>query len=227
MHPLTLATPADRALRVLCIGAHADDLEIGCGGTILSLAAAQPVEICWVVLCATGVRKREALRGADLVLKRAKDRTVIVRQFRDGFLPYQGTKVKEFFEALKPKFVPDVILTHSGGDRHQDHRLVSELTWNTYRDHLILEYEIPKYDGDLTTPNVYVPMTEDVLQTKTTLVLSTFQSQRSKHWLTEETLRGLARIRGIECGAGVRFAEAFHLRKSVWATQERGREGRG
>ena len=154
MLALPLASVPDAAFRVLCLGAHADDIEIGCGGTVLHLAATVPgAEFTWIVLSGDGTRAEEARRGAALFLGSAARAHVVVKAFRDGFFPYVGASIKEYFEGLKRDQTPDVIFTHYRGDRHQDHRLVSELTWNTFRDHLILEYEVPKYDADLGTPN--------------------------------------------------------------------------
>jgi LmbE family N-acetylglucosaminyl deacetylase len=197
--------------RILALGAHADDIEIGCGGTLLRLVAEQPrIEVKWVVFCATPDRAREAHASAEAFLE-GVDREVVVKDFRDGFLPYVGAEVKEAFEALKREFTPDIVFTHHREDRHQDHRLVSELTWNTWRDHLILEYEVPKYDGDLGAPNVFVALPEGTVERKIDLVLHHFPSQAGKHWFTRDLLRSVARIRGVECAAPL--AEAFHGRK--------------
>ena len=198
--------------RVLALGAHADDIEIGCGGTLLRLAAEARLMVKWVVFCSTPERAAEARASAAAFLD-GVERDVVVRDFRDGFLPYSGAQVKEAFEELKREFSPDLVFTHHREDRHQDHRLVSELTWNTWRDHLILEYEIPKYDGDLGAPNVFVALPEGTLERKIDLVLEHFPSQAGKHWLTRDLLRSLARIRGVECASP--FAEAFHGRKLV------------
>jgi LmbE family N-acetylglucosaminyl deacetylase len=198
--------------RVLALGAHADDIEIGCGGTLLRLAAEARLVVKWVVFCSTPERAREARASAAAFLEGA-ERDVVVRDFRDGFLPYSGAQVKEAFEELKREFSPDLVFTHHRDDRHQDHRLVSELTWNTWRDHLILEYEIPKYDADLGAPNVFVALPEGTLERKIDLVLEHFPSQAGKHWLTRDLLRSLARIRGVECASPL--AEAFHGRKLV------------
>jgi LmbE family N-acetylglucosaminyl deacetylase len=199
---------------VLAIGAHADDIEIGCGGTLLRLAAAYPApEVYWVVLSATGERAAEARASADAFLEGAGRRTVVLREFRDGFLPYQGGAVKEFFEGLKREIAPDLILTHDRGDLHQDHRLLGELTWNTFRDHLILEYEIPKYDGGLGTPNVFVPLDAATCRRKVDALLRHFPSQRSKRWFTADLFLALLRLRGMEANAPDGYAEAFYARK--------------
>ena len=206
---------AGRALRVLAIGAHADDIEIGAGGTVLRLIEDYPgVEFQWVVLTSRGDRTAEARRSAEAFLGPAA-RAIELPGFQDGFLPYTGGEVKQFFESLKP-FAPDLILTHCRGDLHQDHRLACELTWNTFRDHLILEYEIPKYDGDLGTPNFYVPLRAEHVQRKLSLLAEHFGSQQVKHWYEPETFLGLMRIRGMECHrAG--HAEAFYCRKVLLA----------
>jgi LmbE family N-acetylglucosaminyl deacetylase len=201
------------ARRVLAIGCHADDIEIGAGATILSLVAATPdLEITWVVLAASGAREEEARRSAEAFAGSVGLR-VIVESFRDGFLPYVGGAVKEFFERLKLEVDPDLVLTHAGDDLHQDHRLACELTWNTFRDHLIFEYEIPKYDGDLGTPNVYVELAEETARRKTRLLSEHFPSQAGKHWFDEALFLGLLRLRGMEAGARSRYAEAFRCRK--------------
>ncbi|TML14777.1 MAG: PIG-L family deacetylase [Actinobacteria bacterium] len=205
--------------RILAIGCHADDVELGCGGTLLALAERRPdLEVTWVVLGAAGVRAEEARSSAAAFLDgTSATATVVVEGFRDGFFPYLGPAVKDRFEELKREVSPEVIFTHVGIDLHQDHRLVSELTWNTFRDHLILEYEIPKYDADLTAPNVYVPLSEAVVQRKVELLLEHFPSQRDKHWFTEDLFRGLMRLRGMEANSPTRFAEAFRCRKLVLA----------
>ena len=200
--------------RILAIGCHADDIEIGCAGAMLELLPARPdAEVHWVVLSAPGDRALEARAAAADVLAGAAGATVELHEFRDGFLPYVGAAVKEVFEALKP-VRPHVVFTHQRDDRHQDHRLVNELTWNTFRDHVILEYEIPKYDGDLGTPNAYVPLSEDACARKLEILMRHFDTQRSKRWFDEEVFRGLMRLRGMETG-GHRYAEAFYTRKLV------------
>jgi LmbE family N-acetylglucosaminyl deacetylase len=206
---------AGRPPRVLAIGAHADDIEIGCGGTVLRLTEDFPsLEFKWVVLTSNRDRMAEARRSAEAFLGPAA-RTIELPGFPDGFLPYSGREVKQFFETLKP-FAPDLILTHCRGDLHQDHRLACELTWNTFRDHLILEYEIPKYDGDLGTPNFYVPLGETHVRRKIDLLAEHFASQQVKHWYEREMFLGLMRIRGMECHVAG-HAEAFYCRKVVLA----------
>lgn len=215
--PLSLLLkPHNRgSLHVLCLGAHADDIEIGCGGTILSLLAARRNVVChWVVFSgADGPREREARRSARRFLAGTARREVVVHSFRDGFFPYVGGEIKDVFEALARAVSPDLILTHARDDRHQDHRVVSDLTWNTFRSHLILEYEVPKYDGDLGLPNVFVPLTTAAARAKVRYLLSAFRSQRGKRWFTADTFRGMLRLRGIESGAPEGLAEAFHARK--------------
>jgi LmbE family N-acetylglucosaminyl deacetylase len=202
--------------RILAIGCHADDIEIGCGGTILRLIEALPtVEVCWVVLSAHGVRAEEVERSAEAFLEGVARREVVVRDYRDGFLPYNGGEVKQFFEDLKPKISPDLIFTHYRDDRHQDHRLAAELTWNTFRDHFILEYEIPKYDGDFGSPNVFVHLTERIAEAKVERLLEFFQTQRDRRWFTEDLFLGVLRIRGMESNSPTRYAEGFYGRKVV------------
>jgi LmbE family N-acetylglucosaminyl deacetylase len=201
---------------VLCLGAHCDDLEIGCGGTVLKLAEGQnPPMFTWVVFSSDATREAEALRSARLLLGRASSSRIIIRKFRDGFLPYEGSLVKEAFEELKEMVSPDLVLTHYRADRHQDHRLISELTWNTFRDHLIFEYEIPKWDGDLGTPNVFVPLDEPLCRRKVETIVTSFPSQAGKRWFSEELFRSLLRLRGMECNAPASYAEAFYCRKLV------------
>jgi LmbE family N-acetylglucosaminyl deacetylase len=205
---------AARLQRVLALGSHSDDIEIGCGATLLALSRARPeLEITWVVLGADGEREREARASAKAFTDAAADSDVVVHGFRDGFFPYIGGEVKDVFEDLKSRLEPDVILTHARHDLHQDHRLVCELTWNTWRDHLILEYEIPKYDGDLGTPNVFVPVSEEIAREKMKLVLDAFKSQTEKHWFDEELFLGLMRVRGMEGRSPSGYAEAFTCRK--------------
>lgn len=207
--PLDGVTPPIE--RVLAIGCHADDLEIGCGGTLLALTRVRPdLHVTWVVLAAMGERAAEARASAKRLLADAGSTDIRVHEYRDGFLPDAGSEVKELFEGLKSA-EPDLILTHTRQDLHQDHRLACELTWNTFRDHLILEYEIPKYDGDMGAPNVFVPLTEELVETKLRLVHEGFPSQYGKHWFDEELLRSIMRIRGMECAE--RYAEAFTCRK--------------
>ena len=211
MLALTLASADSAPERVLAIGCHADDVEIGCGATLLALTRAHPgISVTWVVLAAAGRRGDEAKASARDFLADAGSSDVRVHEFRDGFLPYLGGEVKDVFESLKP-VEPDLVLTHARDDLHQDHRLACELTWNTFRDHLILEYEIPKYDGDLGAPNVFVPIDESLADEKLRLLREHYGSQAGKHWFDEELFRGLLRLRGME--SATRYAEAFTCRK--------------
>jgi len=210
----TLGGQKNALRRILCLGAHSDDIEIGCGGTVLRLLKAnRNIEVYWLVFSATRKRKREALTSARLFLKDADKKRVVVRAYRDGFLPYNGAKIKQEFERLKNSFAPDLILTHTRHDLHQDHRLICELTWNTFRNHLILEYEIPKYDGDLGAPNFFVPVEEGDCRKKIAHLQQAFRSQTAKRWFTEDTFRGLMRLRGMESNSPSGFAEAFYCRK--------------
>jgi LmbE family N-acetylglucosaminyl deacetylase len=218
--PFPAGTRAGR--RILCLGAHPDDIEIGCGGTLLSLLEQHPgATVDWVVFSSDGERRDEALRSADLFLLNALGKAVAVHQFRDGFFPYVAIAIKECFEELKSTLSPDLIFTHQRNDLHQDHRLISELTWNTFRDHLILEFEVPKYDGDLGAPNVFVPLAESTCRAKIDYIVESFVSQRQKPWFDEETFRALLRLRGMECNAPSRYAEAFYCRKLVLGAAER------
>jgi LmbE family N-acetylglucosaminyl deacetylase len=208
---------SEEPLRVLALGAHADDIEIGCGGMLLRLAAQRrDLDVVWVVFCADATRAEEARASAAAFLAGAARTRVIVHELRDGFLPYSGAAVKETFESLKREVIPDLVLTHYRDDRHQDHRLVSELTWNTWRDHLILEYEIAKYDGDLGSPNLFAPLSPATLDRKVSLILEHFRSQAGKHWFDPALFRAIARIRGMECAAAEGLAEGFYCRKAVF-----------
>ena len=209
----------DRLKRVLCLGAHSDDIEIGCGGTVLRMIAqSKHIEFYWLVLSSNPQRAREAERSAKAFLGGARHKTVVVKSFRDGFLPYIGAPVKEVFEEMKTIFVPDVIFTHFRHDLHQDHRLVCELTWNTFRDHLILEYEIPKYDADLRSPNFFVPLSETHARKKVKSLMRYFTTQQDKQWFSEELFYGLMRLRATEAASATRYAEAFYCRKMLLGT---------
>jgi LmbE family N-acetylglucosaminyl deacetylase len=201
---------------VLCLGAHADDIEIGCGGTILKLVQEQPgLKVWWVVFSARAARRREARGSARAFLSGAGQQTVLVKGFRDGFFPFQGEAIKDFFEAFKERIQPDLVFTHYREDRHQDHRLISDLAWNTFRDHAVLEYEIPKYDGDLGNPNLYVPLGKELCWRKAEQLCSFFQTQSNKHWFSSDTFLALMRMRGVECASKTQYAEAFYARKLV------------
>ena len=212
---LSLPRNDSDSLSVLCLGAHCDDIEIGCGGTLLHLKKISPgVRFRWVVFSAAGPRGEEAKRAAELFTAGC-EREIVLKSYRDGFLPYDGGEVKGFFEDMKSQVDPDLIFTHGSGDAHQDHRLISELTWNTFRNHLILEYEIPKYDGDLGRPGVFVPLDPDVYQSKVDYIMDAFQSQHAKRWFRQETFLALMRLRGMECNSPSDYAEAFYCRKMV------------
>ena len=215
MIPLRFDVGRRHALNVLCIGAHCDDIEIGCGATILRLASERPLDVTWVVLCSTPARRREAERGAALFLRGAVRRTLAIQEFRDGFLPAQWMAVKQYMETLKQRVPPDLIFTHHRDDRHQDHRVAAELTWNTFRSHLILEYEIPKYDGELPQPNTFVAVGRAIAEKKARYIAKAYPSQMSKTWFSAETLLGLMRLRGVESAAPGGYAEGFVGRKIV------------
>jgi len=219
---LPLLNPGDAPFRVLCLGAHSDDIEIGCGGTVLSLLESNcQVDVRWVVFSASEERSREAQASAAAFLARARQKSVTLKNYRDGFFPFVGAAIKDEFEALKLEFQPDVIFTHFRDDRHQDHRLISDLTWNTFRNHLILEYEIPKYDGDFGQPNVFVPLADAICQRKIAILLECFASQRSKSWFDEQAFRAVLRLRGMEANSPSRYAEAFYCRKAVLGASAR------
>lgn len=214
MRSPTLVVDAKTPLRILCLGAHPDDIEIGCGGSLLELLDRCPMaDVEWVVFAANAAREREAKHSARLLLEKAHRHRVSVKRFRDGFFPYQGAAIKRAVEELKRRPAPDLVFTHYRDDRHQDHRLISDLTWNTFRDHLILEYEIPKYDGDLGAPNCFIPLTRRTCTRKIQHLQAAFASQREKHWFTPDTFLGLMRLRGMECRARHGYAEAFYGRK--------------
>src|SRR5690242_7954076 len=216
MLPLLARRAGDEPLKLLAIGAHPDDIEIGCGGTILSLIEQGAVsQICWVVLTGETKRAEEASQSADGLLGDISGKRVILRDFRDGYFPYDGAKIKGFFEQLKDDLAPDVIFTHQRFDLHQDHRVTCELTWNTFRDHLILEYEIPKYDGDMGVPNLFVPLDESLCRAKISHLMTHFGSQLSKRWFKEDLFSGLLRLRGMECNSPTSYAEAFYCRKAM------------
>ena len=187
MIELNLRPANGKALQVLCLGAHSDDIEIGCAGTIFKLLEVyRRATVHWVVLGATLLRASEARKSAEEILRRAEAKVVVVRDFKNSFFPYMGGQIKEYFEQIKREFTPDLILTHYRNDLHQDHRVISELTWNAFRDQFILEYEIPKYDGDLGAPNAFVHLEESIVQKKLDLILDNFQSQRDRQWFDQE-----------------------------------------
>lgn len=206
--------PARKPLQILCLGAHCDDIEIGCGGALLALLKAYPQSgVTWVVLSGTPQREREARASARRFLRQAGESRVIVRGHRDGYFPGEYAAIKDGIEALKSLPEPDLVFTHHRADLHQDHRLVGELTWNTFRRHLVLEYEVPKYEGGLVTPSAYVALDAAQVERKISALLGCYRSQRDKHWFSAETFRGLMRLRGIESGSGTGWAEGFHASK--------------
>jgi LmbE family N-acetylglucosaminyl deacetylase len=216
MIKLNLEKKAGSPHQILCVGAHSDDIEIGCSGTLLKLIDLYPdLHIHWVVVGARGDREREASNSAFSFLERVSQKKIIIHGFRDGFFPYHGAEIKECFEELKFDISPDLILTHYREDRHQDHRLISDLTWNTFRDHLIWEYEIPKYDGDLGSPNLFVHLSEEVCHKKVAHLFAHFESQTNKGWFTEDTFFSMLRIRGLESNSPSKYAEGFYCRKMV------------
>jgi LmbE family N-acetylglucosaminyl deacetylase len=201
------------AKRILCLGAHSDDIEIGCGGTMLKLLRDhRDLDVLWVVFSADGSRIGEAQRSAETFLGGAARKEIVIRQFTGSFFPYEGQQIKSYFEELK-SFQPDLVFTHYRDDRHQDHRMLSDLAWNTFRDHMILEYEIPKYDGDLGVPNLFVPLDGELAMAKVGHVCRVFQTQANRHWFSEDTFLALMRLRGIECASSLKYAEAFYCRK--------------
>jgi len=216
MRGLSFVHKKGEPLKALLLGAHSDDIELGCGGTILSLLEqGQELEVWWVVFAASSARRLEAERSAKMFLRGAVIKEIVVRDFKESFFPYIGLEIKACFEELKRTISPDVVFTHFRDDLHQDHRLISELTWNTFRDHLILEYEIIKYDGGLGSPNLFVHLSEEVCARKMKYLTENFQSQRSHQWFTEETFRAILRLRGVESNAPEKYAEAFYCRKIV------------
>lgn len=199
---------------MLALGAHADDIEIGCGGTILTLLEARPVDVTWVVLCGADERRAsEAEASAAAFLAESENANIVLGEFRDAFMPSAGPALKEFVDGLRDVSQPDIVLTHHHNDLHQDHRLISELTWNSFRDHLVLEYEVPKWDGDMGAPDVFVPLSASVARRKVELLMEHFGSQRAKDWFAPDVFRGLMRLRAMECRAPDAAAEAFYGRK--------------
>jgi LmbE family N-acetylglucosaminyl deacetylase len=202
------------ARNVLCLGAHSDDIEIGCGGTVLKLIRDHPgLHVWWIVFSASANRAREAQSSAEVFLVGAAQAKIVVETFRDSFFPMEAERIKDYFEEIKSGFQPDVVFTHYREDRHQDHRILSDLTWNTFRHHLILEYEIPKYDGDLGSPNFFVRLDDALCRRKVDALCRYFQTQANKHWFAPEMFLGLMRLRGMECAA--QYAEGFYCRKFV------------
>ncbi len=201
-------------LSILCLGAHSDDIEIGCGGTILNLARKYPGAcIDWIVFGAAGPRAEEAQASANAFLGNVQQKRIVTKEFKDGFFPYSGGEIKDYFERIKQEISPDIIFTHYRHDLHQDHRVISDLTWNTFRNHLILEYEIPKFDGDMGSPNFFVHLDEATSQEKIKYLLEFFKTQSNKDWFTADTFSSILRLRGIESKAPNQYAEAFYCRK--------------
>jgi len=202
--------------KVLCLGAHADDIEIGCGGTVMRIVKDTPeAEFCWVVFSGDEKRAKEAHKSANIFLKGVVSKSIIVENYRESYFPFIGAEIKDFFERIAKSFSPDIIFTHCKNDAHQDHRLLSYLTWNTFRNHLILEYEIPKYDGDLGNPNLYVFLDEAIVQSKVKCICNVYESQSRKQWFTEDTFKSIMRIRGVESNSPSKYAEAFYCRKII------------
>ncbi len=213
---LSLSLPRGEPLKVLCLGAHCDDIEIGCAGTLMTLQERHPgMSFDWVVFTREGTRELETRKAAAAIHGATAAASVEVLDYRMSYLPYQGAEVKDRFETIKRKTDPDLIFTHCLADRHQDHRLIAELTWNTFRNHLVLEYEIPKYEGDLGQPNLYVPLSDAIAGRKLEMLTTCFPSQQSRAWFGRELFQAHLRLRGIECNSPSGHAEAFHARKAT------------
>jgi LmbE family N-acetylglucosaminyl deacetylase len=211
--------PFGSARRILCLGAHSDDIEIGIGGTLLELAERRSdLEIWWVVFSAPGQRAEEARTSASDFLAGVGTREIRVGSFRESYFPSEWPSIKDWLERIKAEFDPEVVFTHYRDDRHQDHRVLSDLAWNTFRNHLIFEYEILKYDGDLGHPNVFVPLSDELCTRKIELLLKHFKTQANKHWFTSDTFEAMHRIRGVECASASGWAEALYCRKLVLET---------
>lgn len=206
----------DSPFHVLCLGAHCDDIEIGCGATLMKMVSEHPsIVVTWVVFSSDPVRAAEARESASRILGDSVSSDLSIFEYRNGYFPYNGAEIKDCFEALKTKGAPDLIFTHHGADRHQDHRLIAELTWNTFRNHWILEYEIPKYDGGLGSPNCFVPIQKSEVERKSDILLECFKSQGHRPWFSKSTFRALMRLRGVECNSDSGYAEAFYAKKIV------------
>jgi LmbE family N-acetylglucosaminyl deacetylase len=202
--------------KILCLGAHSDDIEIGCGGTILKLLRDyEDITVYWLVFSSDDLREEEAFRSANVFLKNARRKRIDIKKFRNGYFPYCGAEIKDYFEQLKKEYNPDIIFTHYRNDLHQDHRLINELTWNTFRNHLILEYEIPKYDGDIGSPNFFVHLDDRLCRRKIRIIDQYFNSQQDKQWFTDDTFSSIMRLRGVESNAPDKYAEGFYCRKMV------------
>ncbi len=216
MLPVAIGSSSSDPLRILCFGAHSDDIEIGCGGTLLRLLAERPgSSVDWVVLAANAEREAEARASAAEFLAGSAASNVVIHAFRESYFPYVAAEIKDAFEVIKRKVTPNLVFTHRRSDVHQDHRVVAELTWNTFRNHLVLEYEIPKYEGDLGHPNCFVPLSRATADRKVALILEHFASQATRTWFRADTFQGLMSVRGVECNAPDGKAEAFHAHKLV------------
>jgi LmbE family N-acetylglucosaminyl deacetylase len=214
---LSINKDSESLYKILCLGSHCDDIEIGCGGTILKLIEEYSnIVFYWVVFSSNQQRAKEAVKSANNFLEGAKVENIIINNFRNGFFPFIGAEIKEYFEQLKQEISPDLIFTHYRHDLHQDHRLISDLTWNTFRNHLILEYEIPKYDGDLGSPNFFVHLDESICQKKIQYLLDAFETERQKHWFSEDMFMAIMRLRGVESNSPGKYSEAFYCRKLVF-----------
>ena len=214
MRSFQLSLSAGEPLRILCLGAHCDDIEIGCGGTLMSLLERYPRgSLRWEVLSSTEERGAETRAAAEQMLSGAQDFSLQVQRFPNSYFPSHAEEIKRYLLSQRDGFDPDIVFTHFGRDAHQDHRTVAELTWNLYRDHVVLEYEIPKYDGDLARPNVYCALSRQLCERKIGILTSCFASQARRGWFTAETFAALMRLRGIECNSPGGYAEAFHARK--------------
>lgn len=204
----------NKKLKILCLGAHSDDIEIGCGGSVLRLIKEMPeAQFRWIVFSGNELRNRETLKSASSFLKKIELKKIEIHNYQESYFPFIGSKIKDSFEKLKKTFMPDLIFTHYSKDFHQDHKLISNLTWNTFRNNVILEYEIPKYDGDLGRPNFYINLDESIVNKKINLIYDTFQTQNEKKWFSKDTFRSIMRIRGVESNSPSKYAEAFHCRK--------------
>ena len=215
---LALGKGTDETVKILCLGAHSDDIEIGCGGTILKLLEQyKRASVYWVVFSSDERRAEEARESANMFLSQAESKSIVIKKFTTSFFPYVGMDIKLYFERLKQEVSPDVVFTHYRNDLHQDHRVISELTWNAFRNHFVLEYEIPKYDGDFGVPNSFVHLDQPTVGKKINFIMENFRSQRDKQWFDEENFRAVLRLRGMESNSPSKYAEAFYCRKMVWS----------
>ena len=211
---IRLAADLTAGSTVLCLGAHCDDIEIGCSGALMELQQrVEGLKFVWVVLSSEDTRESETRKAAERVHGKGDHCQVFVHGFRGSYFPSSVSQIKDVFEALRKQVRPDLIFSHHLADRHQDHRVMAELTWNTFRNHMVLEYEISKYEGDLGHPNCFFPLSESVVERKIAMLMECFPSQLSRTWFDADLFRGLMRLRGVECNAESRFAEAFHVRK--------------